>query len=180
MYFSKLLLKDFGKFHNRDINLKPGVNVVYGTRNAGKSTVADFEYATLYGIGTFPETEDDDLAHHKPMDGHGFSGKAYVIKDGDEYLVERSFRKHNMTTQVLNVKNGRVGKLKHKNSLYESLTGVDKRHIVMHSIFVSKKIQKMKQKNSIHLLPIWQPPVLPIWIKDGRWQSCATRKMHWM
>ena len=47
MYFSKLLLKDFGKFHNRDINLKPGVNVVYGTRNAGKSTVADFEYATL-------------------------------------------------------------------------------------------------------------------------------------
>ena len=49
MYFSKLLLKDFGKFHNREINLKPGVNVVYGTRNAGKSTVADFEYATLYG-----------------------------------------------------------------------------------------------------------------------------------
>ena len=71
MYFSKLLLKDFGKFHNREINLKPGVNVVYGTRNAGKSTVADFEYATLYVIGTFPETEDDDLAHHKPMDGHG-------------------------------------------------------------------------------------------------------------
>lgn len=127
MYFSKLLLKDFGKFHNREINLKPGVNVVYGTRNAGKSTVADFEYATLYGIGTFPETEDDDLAHHKPMDGRGFSGKSYVIKDGDEYLVERSFRKHNMTTQVLNVKNGRVGKLKHKNSLYESLTGVDKK-----------------------------------------------------
>ena len=127
MYFSKLLLKDFGKFHNREINLKPGVNVVYGTRNVGKSTVADFEYATLYGIGTFPETEDDDLAHHKPMDGRDFSGKAYVIKDGDEYLVERSFRKHNMTTQVLNVKNGRVGKLKHKNSLYESLTGVDKK-----------------------------------------------------
>ena len=127
MYFSKLLLKDFGKFHNREINLKPGVNVVYGTRNAGKSTVADFEYATLYGIGTFPETEDDDLTHHKPMDGRDFSGKAYVIKDGDEYLVERSFRKHNMTTQVLNVKNGRVGKLKHKNSLYESLTGVDKK-----------------------------------------------------
>lgn len=41
--------------------------------------------------------------------------------------MERSFRKHNMTTQVLNVKNGRVGKLKHKNSLYESLTGVDKK-----------------------------------------------------
>ena len=127
MYFSKLLLKDFGKFHNRELNLKPGVNVVYGKRNAGKSTVADFEYAMLYGISTFPETDADALMHHKPMDGRGFSGKAYLKKDGEEYLVERSFRKHNMTTQILNVKNGRVGNLAHKNSLYATLTGVDKK-----------------------------------------------------
>ena len=127
MHFSKLLLKDFGKFHNREINLNSGVNVIYGTRNAGKSTIADFEYAMLYGIGSFPETENEDLAWHKPVDGREFSGKAYIIKDGDEYLVERSFRKHNMTTQVLNVKNGRVGRLKHKNSLYESLTDMDKK-----------------------------------------------------
>ena len=32
-----------------------------------------------------------------------------------------------MTTQVLNVKNGRVGNLAHKNSLYATLTGVDKK-----------------------------------------------------
>ena len=51
MHFSKLLLKDFGKFHNREINLNSGVNVIYGARNAGKSTIADFEYAMLYGIG---------------------------------------------------------------------------------------------------------------------------------
>ncbi len=127
MHFSKLLLKDFGKFHNREINLNSGVNVIYGARNAGKSTIADFEYAMLYGIGSFPETKNEDLAWHKPVDGREFSGKAYIIKDGDEYLVERSFRKHNMTTQVLNVKNGRVGRLKHKNSLYESLTDMDKK-----------------------------------------------------
>lgn len=127
MYFSKLLLKDFGKFHNRELNLKPGVNVVYGKRNAGKSTVADFEYAMLYGISSFPETDADALMHHKPMDGRGFSGKAYLKKDGEEYLVERSFRKHNTTAQMLNVKNGRVEKLTHKNSLYATLTGVDKK-----------------------------------------------------
>lgn len=92
-----------------------------------KSTVADFEYAMLYGISTFPETDADALMHHKPMDGRGFSGKAYLKKDGEEYLVERSFRKHNMTTQILNVKNGRVGNLAHKNSLYATLTGVDKK-----------------------------------------------------
>ena len=127
MYFSKLLLKDFGKFHNREINLKPGINVIYGKRNAGKSTVADFEYAMLYGISTHPETDADDLGHHKPMDGRGFSGKAYIQKDGEEYLVERSFRRHNMTTQMLNVKNGREEKLIHKNSLYEKVTDLDQR-----------------------------------------------------
>lgn len=127
MYFSKLLLKDFGKFHNREINLKPGINVIYGKRNAGKSTVADFEYAMLYGISTHPETDADDLGHHKPMDGRGFSGKAYIQKDGEEYLVERSFRGHNMTTQMLNVKNGREEKLIHKNSLYEKVTDLDQR-----------------------------------------------------
>ena len=127
MYFSKLLLKDFGKFHNREINLKPGINVIYGKRNAGKSTVADFEYAMLYGISTHPETDADDLGHHKPMDGRGFSGKAYIRKDGEEYLVERSFRRHNMTTQMLNVKNGREEKLIHKNSLYEKVTDLDQR-----------------------------------------------------
>lgn len=127
MYFSKLLLKDFGKFHNKEINLEPGVNVVYGARNAGKSTVADFEYAMLYGISAFPETESDDLMHRKPLDRRGFSGKAYVKKDDNEYLVERSFSKHNTTTQVLDVKSGRVGKLAYKNSLYKSLTGMDKK-----------------------------------------------------
>lgn len=127
MYFSKLLIKDFGKFHNYEINLKPGVNVVYGKRNAGKSTMADFEYAMLYGIDTHPETKADELAHHKPMDGRGFSGKAYIKDKEEEYLIERSFRKHNKTTQVLNVKNGRVGKLKYKNTLYEALTGMDKK-----------------------------------------------------
>ncbi len=127
MYFSKLLLKDFGKFHNKEITLEPGVNVVYGARNAGKSTVADFEYAMLYGISAFPETDADDLMHRKPLDRRGFSGKAYINKDDDEFLVERSFSKHNTTTQVLDVKSGRVGKLAHKNSLYQSLTGTDKK-----------------------------------------------------
>lgn len=101
--------------------------MIYGKRNAGKSTVADFEYAMLYGISTHPETDADDLGHHKPMDGRGFSGKAYIRKDGEEYLVERSFRRHNMTTQMLNVKNGREEKLIHKNSLYEKVTDLDQR-----------------------------------------------------
>ena len=127
MYFSKLLLKDFGKFHNKEINLEPGINVVYGAKNDGKTTIADFEYGMLYGVSAFPETTADDLMRRKPIDRRGFTGKAYIKKDDKEYLVERSFSKHNATTQVLDVKSGRVSKLAHKNSLYKSLTDVDKK-----------------------------------------------------
>lgn len=127
MYFNKLLIKDFGKFHNKEIVLKPGVNVLHGKRHAGKSTVGDFMYAMMYGISSSPETEADDLRHQKPMDGRGFTGKAYLQKDETNYLVERSFSRHNAKTQVMEVQSGRVKRLPNKNSLYQALTDVDRK-----------------------------------------------------
>ena len=81
MYLNKLLLNDFGKFHNKEINLEPGINVVYGAKNDGKTTIADFEYGMLYGVSAFPETTADDLMCRKPIDRRGFTGKAYIKKD---------------------------------------------------------------------------------------------------
>ena len=38
MYLTKLLMKDFGKFHNKEVNLKPGINIICGGADSGKST----------------------------------------------------------------------------------------------------------------------------------------------
>lgn len=127
MYFNKLLLKDFGKFHNKEISLKPGVNVVHGTRNAGKSTIGDFVYSMMYGVSQSPESKADDLRHQKPMDGRDFAGKAHLHKDGKDYLVERSFLKGNATTQIMEIQTGKVAKMKNKNTLYQSFTDIDKK-----------------------------------------------------
>ena len=40
MYLNKLLLKDFGKFNNKEIELKSGVNLIYGPNEAGKTTLS--------------------------------------------------------------------------------------------------------------------------------------------
>lgn len=42
MYINKLLLKEFGKFNNKEIRLKKGLNLIYGANESGKTTVKEF------------------------------------------------------------------------------------------------------------------------------------------
>lgn len=128
MYLNKLLLKDFGKFNNKELVLKPGLNVVYATKEGGKTTLRDFVVSMFYGI---EDTRDDDdkkksMVDRKPTDGRGYSGKAYIKKGEKNYLIERSFLKHSRKLNVLDVQSGREEKLKNRNSLYESLIDIDK------------------------------------------------------
>lgn len=39
MIIKQLNLDHFGKFHGREIDLNPGVNIIYGANESGKSTV---------------------------------------------------------------------------------------------------------------------------------------------
>lgn len=128
MYLNKLLLKDFGKFNNKEIELKPGVNLIYGENEAGKTTIKEFIVGMLYGIdksrGLGARLDNYEL--RKPLNGRGFSGKAYVKNDGKNYLVERSFLRHNRKLNVMDVQSGREVKLKNKNSLHGSMFDLDK------------------------------------------------------
>ena len=42
MYIEKLLLKNFGKFNNFEIDLGTGLNVICGKNESGKSTLFSF------------------------------------------------------------------------------------------------------------------------------------------
>ena len=92
MYLNKLLLKDFGKFNNKQIELKSGLNLIYGENEAGKTTVKEFIVGMLYGIeksrGLGARLDNYEL--RKPLNGRGFSGKAYIKHNGKNYLIERS------------------------------------------------------------------------------------------
>ena len=50
MYLTKLLIRDFGKFHNKSMDLKPGINLIVGGEGSGKSTLRDFMIGLIYGI----------------------------------------------------------------------------------------------------------------------------------
>lgn len=128
MFLNKLLLKDFGKFNNKEIELKPGLNLIYGGNEAGKTTIKEFIIGMLYGIeksrGLGARLDDYEL--RKPLDGRGFSGKAYIKKDGKSYFVERSFLRHNRKVSVMDIGSGREVTLKNKNSLHGTMFELDK------------------------------------------------------
>ena len=108
MYLNKLLIKDFGKFNNREISLKPGINVIQGQKDSGKTTIKEFIAAMLYGFSSCDYNDRDNNKYevYKPSDG-GYSGKAYIKNDGSTYFVERGFTKRNARTSVLDVGSGR-------------------------------------------------------------------------
>lgn len=123
MYLTKLLMKEFGKFHNKEISLKPGINVIYGEKGSGKSTVKDFLLGMIYGIDRKEgiSRTRSDYERRKPDNRSGYGGSAYIKKDGSNYLIERSFLAGGKTTSVLDVGSGREVRLERPDTLVGTL-----------------------------------------------------------
>jgi len=50
MYIKKIQVNNFGKLKNKEIDLKNGINVIYGENESGKSTLLCFITSMFYGI----------------------------------------------------------------------------------------------------------------------------------
>ena len=128
MYLTKLLIRDFGKFHNKNMDLQPGVNIIYGEDGAGKSTVRDFLVGLIYGIprrdGITKVGSNYEL--RKPESGSGYSGTAYLKDDEKTYLVDRTFLAGAKKASVLDVQSGREVNLTYQDTLSGTLIETDK------------------------------------------------------
>ena len=128
MYLTKLLLRDFGKFHNEEINLQPGINVIEGGKDAGKSTIREFITGVLYGMRKGSGAAGDSKAYdtYKPEGRSRYSGTGYAKKEDKTYLIDRSFLAGARKTSVLDVQTGREVMLKNADSLAGSVLETDK------------------------------------------------------
>ena len=50
MKIKKIQIQQFGKLKNREISLEPGVNVIYGPNESGKSTLHGFLRGMFFGL----------------------------------------------------------------------------------------------------------------------------------
>ena len=52
MVIRRLKIKNFGKIRDKDMELSPGINVLYGENESGKTTTHTFIRSMFYGVRT--------------------------------------------------------------------------------------------------------------------------------
>lgn len=94
MRIDELQVAAFGRFLGRRISLGPGLNVIYGLNEAGKSTLERFVLGMLYGFQKRGQKRSytDDAYRYRPWNGAGYRGAMiYTLDDGRVFRVEREF-----------------------------------------------------------------------------------------
>ncbi len=94
MEIQELYLKHYGKFENHRILLKPGINIIYGGNEAGKTTIHSFVQAMLFGLnrGRGRAAKTDEYQIRQPWDCPGaFLGSMKVRENGEVYRIDRCF-----------------------------------------------------------------------------------------
>ena len=90
---TRLYLEHFGQFHKKEIIPEPGLNVVYGPNEAGKSTLCHFILAMLFGMerSRGRAAKDDLYAKYMPWEPGGYSGTMEFVWDNRAYVLYRNF-----------------------------------------------------------------------------------------
>ncbi|MDU7955633.1 MAG: AAA family ATPase [Clostridium perfringens] len=94
MIIKKINVKSFGKLKNKEIELKDGLNIIYGENESGKSTLQSFIKVMLYGVCNKKGKKTlSDRAKYTPLGESSFSGELLIEENGEEILIDRSFGK---------------------------------------------------------------------------------------
>lgn len=94
MWIKELHIKNFGKFSDKKIELSPGMNLIYGENESGKSTMHTFIRSCLYGMRKMRgrASKKDDYSHYQPWDNSNYYAGNIRFVCGDKvFRLERDF-----------------------------------------------------------------------------------------
>lgn len=107
MKIQSLSVRCFGKLKNVNLTFDEGINVISNVNGFGKTTLANFIRAMLYGFSYRVKDGVKDSSRFTPWDGTGkFGGSIVVEHNGENYRIERFFGAtlKAETKSVINVK----------------------------------------------------------------------------
>ena len=103
MKLLELHLAGFGRLVDRTFTFAPGLNLVHGPNEAGKSTLQRAIVAMLFGYfdkGRISQEQRAVMAVDKPWDSPApFSGRlVYALDNGQRFLIKRTFSPRSQTS----------------------------------------------------------------------------------
>ena len=94
MQIKEASIFNFGKLQNRTFHFAPGINVIYGENEAGKSTLQAFLMCMLFGMekGRGRAAENDMYSRYEPWHAPAYYSGAIRFSVGDQpFYLERNF-----------------------------------------------------------------------------------------
>lgn len=94
MYITAARIFNFGKLQNKNIQFTPGINVIYGKNESGKSTLHEFIAAMLFGMekGRGRMSAADSYGRYEPWHAPSYYAGALKFNvGGQSFYLERNF-----------------------------------------------------------------------------------------
>lgn len=101
---NELNLIGFGKFEDKQLKFKDGINIIYGENESGKTTIHSFIDGMFYGfLKPYSKTirYTNELKKYQPWNSKRYAGIILFSHDGVMYRIEREFSKKNANSRVL-------------------------------------------------------------------------------
>lgn len=105
MYIKQLKLKNFGRFNNKTIDFGPGINLIYGENESGKTTIFHFIKSMLFGIERQrgKASKNDVYNLYEPWNNALFYEGELKFNAGDRnFRIERGFHKAQKIEKLIN------------------------------------------------------------------------------
>ncbi len=111
MKFLNVNIRGFGKFYQKSFSFQDGIHIIYGTNEAGKTTLHTFLGCMLFGMqrGRGRAARNSLYTRYLPWDHDAVYGGSLLFEhDDQEYLLERNFRQDNRSCFLSSQAEGRV------------------------------------------------------------------------
>jgi len=93
MRINMIHIENFGKLHDFDMDFHNGINIIRASNGWGKTTLAAFLKAMLYGLDytTKRSLKENERKKYAPWQGGAFGGNMEFMVEEKSYRVERFF-----------------------------------------------------------------------------------------
>ena len=111
MKIKNILIHNFGQFHNKKIEFSPGLNIIYGENESGKSTLHSYLLGMLFGMDKARgrKSGKDTYTQYEPWNSNSFySGEMVFEVDGKDFRLERNFYHKEKKSTLMNLEDGEM------------------------------------------------------------------------